>query len=102
MRSRHLLNALLAESASTLRAARAVVEEARARVEYYRDVVLPRRARIVELTKVEYNAMLTGVFQLLQARKDEAAAQREFIEAQREYWSARTELDRALNGIGGR
>jgi len=101
-RSRHLLNALLAESSSTLRAARAVVKEARARVEYERDVVIPRRARIVELTKVEYNAMLTGVFQLLQARKNEAAAQREFIEAQREYWSARTELDRALNGIGGR
>lgn len=100
--SRHLLNALLAESSSTLRAARAVVEEARGRVEYDRDVVLPRRARIVELTKVETNAMLTGVFQLLQARKNEAEAQREFIEAQREYWSARTELDRALNGIGGR
>ena len=72
---------------------------ARARVEYYREVLLPRRARIVELTKLEHNAMVVGVFQLLQARQNEAEAQRDYIEAQREYWSARTDLDRALNGI---
>ncbi len=101
LRSRHLLNALLAESSSTLRAARASVAEARARVEYYRDVLLPRRARIVELTKLEHNAMLVGVFQLLQAKQNEAEAQRDAIEAQREYWNSRIELDRALNGIGG-
>src|SRR5205823_10933316 len=60
LRARHTLNALLAESSSELRAARATVEEARARVEYYRDVVVPRRQRIVELTKLEHNAMLVG------------------------------------------
>jgi len=53
----------------------------------------------VELTKLEHNAMLVGVFQLLQARQNEAEAQRDYIEAQRQYWSARTDLDRALNGI---
>jgi cobalt-zinc-cadmium efflux system outer membrane protein len=62
LRARHTLNALLAESSSELRAARATVEEARARVEYYRDVVVPRRQRIVELTKLEHNAMLLGPF----------------------------------------
>lgn len=99
LRARHALNALLLESSSRLRAARATLAEARARVEYYRDVVLPRRRRIVELTKLEHNAMLVGIFQLLQARQNEAAAQSDFIEAQREYWSARTDLDRALQGI---
>ena len=99
IRARHALNALLAESSSQLRAASATVAEARARVEYYRDVVLPRRARIVELTRLEHNAMLVGVFQLLQAKQNEAQAHRDLIEAQREYWSARTDLDRALNGI---
>ncbi|HET7437534.1 MAG TPA: TolC family protein [Thermoanaerobaculia bacterium] len=94
-----LVNALEAESSSRLRAARTVVGEARARVEYYRDVVLPRRARIVELTKLEHNAMLVGVFQLLQARQNLARAESEFIDAQREYWSARTNLDRALQGV---
>jgi cobalt-zinc-cadmium efflux system outer membrane protein len=99
LRARSALSAIEYESSSQLRAARAVLEEARARVEYYRDVLLPRRRRIVELTKLEHNAMLIGIFQLLQARQNEAEAQSGFIEAQREYWSARANLDRVLQGI---
>jgi len=99
LRASHTLNALLAESSSQLRAARAAVAEARARVEYYRDVIVPRRQRIVELTKLEHNAMLVGVFQLLQAKQNEARARRDFIEAQRDYSSAHNSLDRVLNGV---
>ena len=99
LRARHTLNALMAESSSRLRTANAALSEARARVEYYRDVLLPRRRRIVELTKLEHNAMLIGIFQLLEARQNEAQAERDFIEAQRDYWTARTDLDRALQGI---
>lgn len=99
LRARHTLAALESESSSALRAARATLDEARARVEYYRNVLLPRRGRIVELTKLEHNAMLVGIFQLLQARQNEADAHSDYIEAQREYWSARTDLDRALQGI---
>jgi cobalt-zinc-cadmium efflux system outer membrane protein len=99
LRARNELAALEAESASRLRSALATVSEARARVDYYRDVVLPRRHRIVELTKLEHNAMLVGVFQLLQARQSETAAERDFIDAQRDYWSARLDLDRAVQGI---
>jgi cobalt-zinc-cadmium efflux system outer membrane protein len=101
LRARHTLAALEAESSSQLRSARTTLEEARARVEYYRDVLLPRRRRIVELTKLEHNAMLVGIFQLLDARQNEAQAQADFIEAQREYWRARTDLDRAVQGIAG-
>lgn len=99
LRAAHMLNALLAESSSHLRAARATVAEARARLEYYRDVVVPRRLRIVELTKLEQNSMLVGVFQLLQAKQNEAQARREFIDAQFDYWAARNALDRAVNGV---
>jgi cobalt-zinc-cadmium efflux system outer membrane protein len=101
LRARHTLEALMAESSSRLRAASATLGEARGRVEYYRDVLLPRRRRIVELTKLEHNAMLIGIFQLLQARRNEAQAQSDYVDAQREYWNARTDLDRALHGIGG-
>jgi cobalt-zinc-cadmium efflux system outer membrane protein len=101
LRAGHALNALLAESSSRLRAARATVAESRARVEYYRDVIVPRRQRIVELTKLEHNAMLVGVFQLLQAKQNEAKAQRDFIDAQRDYAAARNDLDRAVNGVAG-
>jgi cobalt-zinc-cadmium efflux system outer membrane protein len=99
LRARFALQTLTAESSSRLRTASSVVAEARARVEYYRDVLLPRRRRIVELTKLEHNAMLVGIFQLLQARQNEAQAERDFIEAQLDYWTARTSLDRALQGI---
>jgi cobalt-zinc-cadmium efflux system outer membrane protein len=101
LRAAHTLNAMLAESASQLRAARATVAEARARVEYYRDVIVPRRQRIVELTKLEHNAMLVGPFQLLQSKQSEAQARRDFIDAQRDYWTARNDLDRAVNGVVG-
>jgi|SRR5581483_2091977 len=102
LRSKHMLNALLAESSSSLRAARASLIEARARVEYYRNVVVPRRERIVHLTTLEHNAMLVGTFQLLQSKQSEAEARRGLIEAQRDYWRARIGLDRALHGIGDR
>ena len=101
LRARHTLNALLGESSSQLRTARSAVAEARARVEYYRDVIVPRRQRIVELTKLEHNAMLVGVFQLLQAKQNEASARRDAIDAERDYWAARNSLDRALNGVAG-
>ena len=65
---------------------------------YYRDIVLPRRRRIVEETQREYNFMLVGVFQLLQAKQEEINADREYLEAQREYWIAWTELEHALGG----
>jgi len=97
--ARHAMAALESETASQLRAARATLAEARARAEYFRDVIVPRRTRILELTKLEHNAMLIGVFQLLQAKQNEMQARRDSIDAQREYWTARTDLDRALQGV---
>lgn len=99
LRARHMLNALEVESSSVLRSASATLGEARARVEYYRDVIVPRRARIVELTKLEHNAMVAGIFQLLQAKQNEMQALRDSIDAQLEYWSARTDLDRVVHGV---
>lgn len=99
LRAQYTLEALLAESSSEIRAAAASVAEARARVEYYRDVIVPRRQRIVELTKLEHNAMLTGPFRLLDATKSEAEARMELIDAERDYWSARNALDRVVNGV---
>lgn len=101
LRAVHRVAELTSRAGSEARTARQLLAAARARVEYYRDIVLPRRARIVELTKLEHNSMLIGVYQVLQARQNEANARREFIEAQRDYWSARTNLDRVLNGTGG-
>lgn len=90
--------ALAVEIRSEARAARDRVVAAHQLMNYYRDGVLPRRRRIVEQTQLEFNGMLIGVYQLLQAKQSEVGAEREYLEAQRDYWIARTELDRALGG----
>ena len=93
------LAALAVTARSEVRAARERVLEARARTVYVRDVIIPRRKRILYLSQLEYNAMLRGVFQLIQARQNLTQAERELVLAQRDYWIARTDLDAALSGV---
>jgi outer membrane protein, heavy metal efflux system len=95
------LEALLAAARSEVRAAHERLIEARSRAEYIGSVVVPRRQRIVSLTEIEYNSMHRGVFELIQARQNLARAERELVMAQRDYWIARTEVDRALDGGAG-
>jgi cobalt-zinc-cadmium efflux system outer membrane protein len=93
--------AMTVSARSEARAALERLREARSRMDYIRAVVLPRRERILRLTQLEYNAMLRGVFPLIEARQSLASAQREEILAVRDYWMARTGLDVALSGVGG-
>jgi len=41
---------------------------------------------------------LKGAYDLLFAKQNEIAAERSYIEAWRDYWIARTELERAVGG----
>ncbi|MBI2214804.1 MAG: TolC family protein [Acidobacteria bacterium] len=93
------LAALTVNARSEVRIAREELVEARARAEYLRDVVVPRRQRILYLTQLEYNAMLRGVYQLIEAKQSEASAQHDYVVAQRDYWVARTGLDAAMSGV---
>jgi cobalt-zinc-cadmium efflux system outer membrane protein len=99
-RAEQRLASLNASAGSEARAALQTLIAARGRVEYYRDVVVPRRQRIVALTQLEQNAMVIGIFQLLQAKQNELNARREYIDAQRDYWAARNKFERALSGVG--
>ena len=90
--------ALAVEIRSQVRAARNRMFSARSRVEYYRRVIIPLRHQIVEQTQLEYNAMLVGVFQLLQAKQGEIESGRAYVEALRDYWIARAELEKAVGG----
>lgn len=94
------LAAMTVAARSEARAAHERLLEARSRMSYLREVVIPRRERILSLTQLEYNAMLRGVFQLLDARKNLDSARREEIVATRDYWVARTELESAMLGVG--
>lgn len=77
---------------------RAEVVAARRKVEYYQKTVLPRAASITDMTLLQYNAMLVGTYQLLETRSDQIDAQRQYVEALREYWIARSKLELAVGG----
>lgn len=93
-----LYAALAVEVRSEVRSARNRMLTARRKAEYFEAVILPRRRRIVELSLVQYNFMLLGTFELLVARQDEIEARHEFIGSMRDYWIARSELERAVGG----
>lgn len=96
--SQNRLRARSVEARSEAREARGRVQLVRELAEHYRTVVIPLRERLVALTQQHYDAMLAGVYQLLMAKQNEVNAYREYIEAVRDYWIARTDLDRAAGG----
>ena len=73
---------------------RAAAESAR----YYKAVLLPLRQQIVDNTQLEYNAMSVGVFQLLQAKRDQISAAASYVDLLREYWTLRAEVDQLIAG----
>ncbi|WP_428937884.1 TolC family protein [Fontivita pretiosa] len=90
--------ALAVEIRAQVRRFRARMLAARQQAEYYRRVVLPLRHRGVEEAQKQYNAMQIGVIQLLQAKQAEIDAGRDYVQALRDYWVARAELERAVGG----
>jgi outer membrane protein, heavy metal efflux system len=90
------LQALAVEARSDVRASRVRVATARGVVEEYGKGLVPLRESIVRFSQQQYDAMLLGVFQLIQAKQNEFDAYREYIEALRDYWIARSDLERAV------
>lgn len=86
------------DARSEVRTARLALLAARQVVEHYRKVLLPIRERTVRFSQERYNAMLLSVFQLLLAKQAQVDAYRRYIEAVRDYWIARVELERAAGG----
>ncbi|MEO6603391.1 MAG: TolC family protein [Polyangiaceae bacterium] len=66
--------------------------------QYYKAVLLPLRQHIVDNTQLEYNAMVVGVFQLLQAKRDQISAAAAYVDLLREYWTLRAEVDQLIAG----
>lgn len=83
---------------SAAREARAGVQSAHARARQYQDVIVPAQRGVTEQTLLQYNAMQVGIFQLLQARREELDVQLAQVETLREYWSAVAALDALLAG----
>ncbi len=60
--------------------------------------LLPTQQQALNLTLQQYNYMLKGAYDLLLAKQNEVAAERSYIDAWRDYWVARAELERAIGG----
>ena len=92
------LEARAVDARSEVRAARDSMVAARRIAERYRTVVVPLRERIVALAQQRYDAMLMGAYELLLAKQSEIGAYRDDIDAVRDYWIARSDLERAVGG----
>jgi cobalt-zinc-cadmium efflux system outer membrane protein len=95
------ISALAVEIRSEARAVRDRLLMTRYRIEHYRDEVVPLRERIVKLTQERYSFMLVGAFELIDAKGKEFEAYQQYIEAVRDYWIVRSELERATDGEVG-
>jgi cobalt-zinc-cadmium efflux system outer membrane protein len=95
------LEAIAIDARSEVRQARDLVIANRDLAEYYRTVLLPQRLLILNQTQLQYNAMQIGPLELLSAKERELEAERAYIGAWRDYWIARSTLERALHGTSG-
>jgi outer membrane protein TolC len=65
---------------------------------HYRDEIVPIRKRIADENLLRYNGMLIGVFELLADAREQIASVNGYIDALRDFWLAKVNLDMALIG----
>lgn len=92
------LRGMAIHARSDVRVARARMVTERRLAEYERDRVVPLRTRMVALGQERYDAMLLGVYDLIELKIHEYDAQATLVEHLREYWLARAELEFAVGG----
>ncbi|MEN3369808.1 MAG: hypothetical protein V7609_1951 [Verrucomicrobiota bacterium] len=90
--------ALAVQIRSEVRSGRDRMLLARQRVDYVQSTAMPLRHRVVEEAQLQYNAMQISLFDLLRVKHDEVNTGREYAEALRDYWVARSELEKAVGG----
>jgi cobalt-zinc-cadmium efflux system outer membrane protein len=97
-RSQKRLTARAIEIRSEVRSLRNRLLMQRNLIDHYRRTVLPLREKIVDLTLKKYNYMLMGAFDLLIAKQQEFEAYQKYLEALRDYWIIRADMQRSLGG----
>ena len=83
---------------SSARAIRARLKMARDQVNYYNRAILPQTARILGATQLNYNAMQSGVFRLLLAKRDQIQAGQRYIQALQSYWQTIVQFKQLMSG----
>lgn len=96
--SEERLSALAIDIRSQVRESRARLIAAQDTVRFYQKALLPERQQILMLAQTHYNGMQLGVYELLLAKQNESLTHRDYIETVRDYWIARSQLERAVGG----
>jgi len=97
-RSQERVAALAVEIRSEAREASMRLAASHAMVRHYQTVMLPLQQSIVDETLRFYNGMLVGVYDLLLARQAQVQTARQYVSANKEFWLAWTDLERAVGG----
>jgi outer membrane protein, heavy metal efflux system len=98
MQSQQRFLAMAVDVQSQVRTAYIRMRSARRKAGLYHEQLIPLQNQVIEQTQLEYNGMLVGVSQLLQAKQEQIELTRQYIEAMRSYWIERAELERAVGG----
>ncbi|WP_429885237.1 TolC family protein [Geoalkalibacter halelectricus] len=91
--------ALEAQIRSDVRQAWLALQQARAEVEHYRQILLPLHDQILEESQLHYNAMQLGVFDLLEAKQRQLEIGSRHVNARRDYWLAHSRLTWVVGGL---
>lgn len=92
------LEALSVAARAEVRAAGARLQGIRQQLDHQRTVILPLRERIVDGAQRQYNAMLIGLSEVLDAKRAQVVAYRTYLDTLRDYWITRAELERLVGG----
>jgi len=98
VQARDKFEALAIDIRSEIRELRDDLASKRDIARFYHDELLPDQHRILSESLMNYNAMEISDFELFTTKADEARTEREYVEAVRDYWITRVELERAVGG----
>jgi cobalt-zinc-cadmium efflux system outer membrane protein len=97
-RWQHRYAAIGGEVRAAARAIHARLKAAHARAVRMRERILPLREHMAEQGVLEYNAMNLDAFELLVMRREHIATEVRYIDALRDFWLAKVELDQLRAG----
>ena len=66
-------------------------------VEQYKNSVIPIKEKVTGETLKHQNYMLVGNYELIRAKQEEILANKEYIEVLKDYWIARSDLEKAVS-----
>lgn len=93
-----LFAALAVDVRSEVREAYIRLTAAQEAAMFYQTQILPLRQQILAENQRLYNGMLVGVYDLLRSRQDQINSARDYIGVLKDYWMARSQMEKALAG----